>query len=45
MNHKRGRAKNQRSGCLLCKSHKMCGAKDKLKPSVKRKLQKVKDEP
>lgn len=27
MNHKRGRAKNRRSGCLMCKSHKVNGAK------------------
>lgn len=26
MNHKRGRAKNQRSGCLMCKPHKANGA-------------------
>lgn len=26
-NHKRGRAKNQRAGCLLCKPHKMNGVK------------------
>lgn len=25
MNHKRGRAKNQRAGCLMCKPHKMNG--------------------
>jgi hypothetical protein len=25
--HKRGRAKNQRAGCLLCKPHKMNGVK------------------
>lgn len=28
MNHKRGRPKNQRAGCLMCKPHKMNGAKD-----------------
>ena len=28
MNFKRGRAKNQRAGCLMCKPHKMNGAKD-----------------
>lgn len=28
MNFKRGRAKNQRAGCLLCKPHKANGAKD-----------------
>ena len=27
-NFKRGRAKNQRSGCLMCKPHKMNGAKN-----------------
>lgn len=25
MNHKRGKAKNQRAGCLLCKPNKMNG--------------------
>ena len=25
MNHKRGRPKNRRSGCLMCKPHKMNG--------------------
>ena len=30
MNHKRGRAKNQRSGCLMCKAHKMNGAKGEM---------------
>jgi len=40
-NHKRGKPKNQRSGCLMCKPHKMNGAKGsfKEKASVKRKLQ------
>ena len=28
MNHKRGKPKNARSGCLFCKPHKMNGAKD-----------------
>lgn len=27
MNHKRGRAKNRRAGCLMCKPWKMNGAK------------------
>lgn len=27
MNHKRRRPKNRRAGCLMCKSHKMNGAK------------------
>ena len=26
MNHKRGRPKNRRAGCLMCKPHKMNGA-------------------
>lgn len=31
MNHKRGKAKNQRDGCLMCKPNKMNGwNKDKL---------------
>ncbi len=38
-NHKRKRSKNQRAGCLMCKPHKGNHAKDKLKASVKRKLQ------
>ena len=25
MHHKRGRSKNQRAGCLMCKPHKMNG--------------------
>jgi hypothetical protein len=27
MNHKRGRPKNRRAGCLMCKPHKMNGLK------------------
>jgi hypothetical protein len=27
MNHKRGKPKNARAGCLMCKPHKMNGAK------------------
>jgi hypothetical protein len=27
MNHKRGKPKNSRAGCLMCKPHKMNGAK------------------
>lgn len=30
MHHKRGKAKNQRAGCLACKPHKANGAKGKL---------------
>lgn len=33
MHHKRGRPKNRRAGCLMCKPHKMNGA-GKLKRSV-----------
>ena len=29
-NHKRGRPKNRRAGCLMCKRHKANGAKGKL---------------
>lgn len=38
-NHKRGRAKNQRAGCLLCKPWKANGAKGKRsieRPSMQR---------
>lgn len=46
MHHKRGRPKNRRAGCLLCKPWKQNGAKKDLsRPSDKRRLQKVKDEP
>jgi len=38
MNHKRGRAKNRRAGCLLCKPHKANGV-NKEKASVDRRLQ------
>jgi hypothetical protein len=34
--HKRGRPKNARAGCGLCKPHKRSHAKDPLKASVKR---------
>lgn len=36
--HKRGRAKNQRSGCLFCKPHKQNGVNDE-KASVARLVQ------
>lgn len=41
MHHKRKRPKNRRAGCLMCKSHKMNGAKVcwKLKASERRRLQ------
>lgn len=29
MNHKRGRAKNRRAGCLMCKPHKANGVKNR----------------
>ena len=29
MNHKRGRSKNQRAGCLMCKPNKMNGARQR----------------
>lgn len=33
MNHKRGRPKNRRSGCLMCKSHKINGNNERAKAS------------
>ena len=39
MNHKRGRPKNARAGCLMCKPHKANGAKDKDAPRVVRRTQ------
>lgn len=39
VNHKRGRPKNRRAGCLLCKPHKANGAKKKDPPRERRKLQ------
>lgn len=41
MNHKRGKPKSSRAGCMLCKPHKRQGSplKDRDKPSIKRKLQ------
>jgi len=38
-NHKRKKPKNARAGCLMCKPHKMNGAKNKNKASIRRKLQ------
>lgn len=32
MNHKRGRPKNRRAGCLMCKPHKMNGYYHKTRP-------------
>lgn len=29
MHHKRGRSKNQRAGCLMCKPNKMSGMKNR----------------
>lgn len=36
MNHKRGRPKNRRAGCLLCKAWKVNGAKCPSKASEQR---------
>jgi len=36
MNHKRGRPKNRRSGCLMCKPWKVNGAKHKCTHAVTR---------
>jgi hypothetical protein len=38
-NHKRGRAKNRRAGCLMCKPWKANGAKQKDPARERRKLQ------
>ena len=44
MHHKRGKSKNQRAGCLMCKPQKMNGG-TKLKKSVnKAGFGKVRDE-
>jgi hypothetical protein len=40
MNHKRGKPKAARAGCLLCKPHKFTGVD---KPSVQRVLQPAED--
>jgi hypothetical protein len=42
--HKRKRPKNRRAGCLMCKPHKMNGAKEKLRATVRRQLQKDRDQ-
>jgi len=45
--HKRKKPKHQRAGCLMCKPYKderTKGSKNTEKPSVRRKLQKGKDE-
>ena len=41
MNHKRGRPKNRRAGCLTCKPQKANGAKGKERerPTVRRRKQ------
>lgn len=36
MNHKRGRPKNRRAGCLLCKPHKANGADRRTVPEQRR---------
>jgi len=38
VNHKRGRPKNRRAGCLLCKPWKANGAKDREPQQEKRAL-------
>jgi hypothetical protein len=38
MHHKRGRAKNARSGCLMCKPHKVNGAKGGLNAQPRQEL-------
>jgi hypothetical protein len=38
MNFKRKRPKNRRAGCLLCKPHKMNGAKNKIKHTSKKRM-------
>jgi hypothetical protein len=40
-NHKRGRPKHQRAGCLYCKPHKDNGSrlKDRDPPNLQRRLQ------
>lgn len=43
-NHKRKKPKNSRAGCLMCKPHKANGAKEKEKPSIRRKLQEETEE-
>ena len=44
--HKRGRPKNRRAGCLLCKPHKANHAplNDRAKPSDRRRIEGVKDD-
>jgi len=37
-NHKRGRPKHQRAGCLMCKPHKDERGKQEQKASIRRKL-------
>jgi hypothetical protein len=42
MNHKRRRPKNQRAGCLMCKSHKVNGyskAAKKLRGGQRRRME------
>jgi len=44
MNHKRGRPKNARAGCLFCKPHKANGAKGRDPSSAVRRTQRGRDE-
>ena len=39
MNHKRGRPKNRRAGCLFCKPHKANGAKNRVLPRDARRTE------
>lgn len=36
MHHRRGRPKNRRSGCLMCKPHKMNGLKGSFKAKTRK---------
>ena len=38
MHHKRGRPKNRRAGCLMCKPHKMNHAKNVDNHCVKKRI-------
>ena len=42
-NFKRGRAKNRRAGCLMCKPWKMNGARPERKKLGERRLERLKD--
>jgi hypothetical protein len=44
MHHKRGKSKNQRAGCLLCKPHKMNGSGGMKLNVIKIGFGKIRDE-